>query len=101
MNEELFRKLMEVFGHLIDEEDSEIVDFAEIDDPDLEHIITVHSDDDGQLVFSLFEPEEWEMIEGIAEVAGKEVEVIIKELEQENLVKKLVVNPKDYPNLGQ
>lgn len=34
------------FGHLIEDDDSEIVSFAELDDPDLEHIITVHPDKD-------------------------------------------------------
>lgn len=97
MNEELFKKLMKMFGHLIDESESEIVDFAEMDDPDLEHVITVHPTKDGKLIFSLFQPEEWQMIESVAEIAGKKVEQVVSELEQENLVKKIVVDPKDYP----
>jgi hypothetical protein len=71
MNEEMFKKLMELFGHLIDNDDSEIVDFAELTDEDLEHVVTVHPDKDGNLVFSLFEPEQWMMIEGIAEMTRK------------------------------
>jgi len=62
---------MELFGHLVEDDDSEIVDFAELNDPDLEHVITVHPDKDGNLVFSLFEPEQWQMIEGISEMTRK------------------------------
>lgn len=62
---------MELFGHLIDEDDSEIVEFAELTDEDLEHVVTVHPDKDGNLVFSLFEPEQWQMIEGIAQMTRK------------------------------
>ena len=71
MNEEVFKKLMELFGHLIDEDDSEIVDFAELTDAELEHVITVHPDKDGNLVFSMFEPEQWQMIEGISQMTRK------------------------------
>jgi hypothetical protein len=42
-----------------------------LNDPDLEHVITVHPDKDGNLVFSLFEPEQWQMIEGISEMTRK------------------------------
>lgn len=72
MNEELFKKLMEMFGHMLqDDEDSEIVEFAELDDPSLEHVITVHPNKDGYLIFSMFEPKQWEMIEGISEMTRK------------------------------
>ena len=71
MNEEVFKKLMELFGQMINEDDSEIVEFAELSDEDLEHVVTVHPDKDGNLVFSLFEPEQWQMIEGIAEMTRK------------------------------
>ena len=62
---------MELFGQMINEDDSEIVEFAELSDEDLEHVVTVHPDKDGNLVFSLFEPEQWQMIEGIAEMTRK------------------------------
>lgn len=85
------------FGHLVQDDESEIVDFAELDDPDLEHVITVHPNKEGMLIFSLFEPDQWSMIEGIAEVTGKQVSDIVADLEEENLIKKLVLDPKNYP----
>jgi len=71
MNEELFKKLMEMFGHMLEDNNSEIVDFAELDDPALEHVITVHPNKDGHLIFSMFEPDQWKMIEGISEMTRK------------------------------
>ena len=50
------------------------------------------------MIFSLFEPDQWSMIEGIAEVTGKEVSDIVADLEEENLVKKLILDPKNYPD---
>lgn len=98
MNDELYRKIMNLFSHLIDNEKSEIVNFAELTDPDLEKVITVHPNEDGNLVLMMFDPEQWQMIENICQMTGKEESEVLLGIDEENLVKKLIIDPKNYPD---
>lgn len=98
MNEELYKKIMNLFSHLIDDKESEIVSFAELSDPDLEKVITVHPDENGNLVIMMFDPEQWQMVENICQMTGKDESEVLSGIDQENLVKKIIINPKDYPD---
>lgn len=50
------------------------------DEQNAEKMITGHFSDDGQIVFSVFSMEEWEMIKEMSIIVDKEIEDIIKDL---------------------
>lgn len=97
MSEESYKKLMDLFSRMIKRQRSEIVEFAELDDPDLERVITVHPDDQGNLVMCSFTPQQWQMVQDVCLMTGKQEAEVLHGLEEENLIKKLVIDPKKYP----
>jgi len=97
MGEESYKKLMNLFSRMIKEQRSEIVEFAELNDPDLQKVITVHPNDEGNLVICVFAPQQWQMIQDVCLMTGKQEAEVVSGIEKENLVKKIILDPKKYP----
>jgi len=62
-----------------------------------ERIITVHYDSDGMIIFSIFSPEEWSMINDISELSGSDIEDIVREVAQDNNVATITIDPTEFP----
>lgn len=60
-----------------------------------EQIVTVQTDSDGYMVFSVFTPEQWEMAVHIAEVAEKDIQTVVTELSQDGDITTITIDPKD------
>ena len=97
MGEESYKKLMNLFSRMIKEQRSEIVEFAELNDQDLQKVITVHPNDEGNLVICVFAPQQWQMIQDVCLMTGKQEAEVVSGIEKENLVKKIILDPKKYP----
>jgi len=65
MGKDSYKRLMDIFARMIKNQRSEIVNFADINDPDLEKVITVHPNEQGNLVISVFSPEQWMMVQDV------------------------------------
>jgi hypothetical protein len=97
MGEESYKKLMNLFSRMIKEQRSEIVEFAELNDPDLQKVITVHPNDEGNLVICVFTLQQWQMIQDVCLMTGKQEAEVVSGIEKENLVRKIILDPKKYP----
>jgi len=77
-------------------DNSRICSFAVGESEELAKIITIHIDEKGNLVFSVFQPEEWEMIVGMCEITGKNIGQFIAEIQQDNKSRAFIMDPKDF-----
>ncbi len=100
MNEHIFRKILSFFMTSKDPHYDEfgISSFAVGETEELEKVVTIHSDANGNLIFSAFEPEEWEMMNGMCEITGRDIGELIEEIEADNASRILVVDPTEFPD---
>ena len=100
MNERLFRKILSFFMTSKNPQYDEhgFSSFAVGESEELEKIVTIHADEKGYLIFSAFEPEEWEMMNGMCEITGRDIGELIEDIEADNNTRILVVDPTDYPD---
>mgnify|MGYP003347072867 CR=1 FL=1 len=61
-----------------------------------ERVITVHANDDGMMVFSIFTPEQWSMVTDIAEISEREIEDVLREIAEEDNIASIVVDPREF-----
>lgn len=64
-----------------------------------ELVATFHTRDDGMIVVSMFDVDQWSLIDDMSAFLGKPTEEIIKELDPSS-PNILVVRPEDLPNIG-
>lgn len=94
---DLFRRILEFFSSSIRKEDRGMVKFIhQMDDSGDERIITVHADQDGFMIFSIFTPDEWAMVTDVCDITGRYVDDIIKEIAQENNITTITIDPRDF-----
>jgi hypothetical protein len=100
MNEHIFRKILSFFVTSKDPHYDEfgISSFAVGENEELEKVVTIHSDANGNLIFSAFEPEEWEMMNGICEITGRDINDLIEDIEADDTSRILVVDPREFPD---
>jgi hypothetical protein len=60
---------------------SNMMEFEYEDEDEKQSIITFHTDEEGNLVLSVFDTDQWSLIEDMSEFAEKPVEDIIRELD--------------------
>jgi hypothetical protein len=96
---DFFRKLFEFIASMGDDIFDEQVYMLDNDGAEEDaSVVTVHPDDTGNLVFSVFTLDEWEMIDDISELTGKDKFDIIQGLAEEDTIKTWVLDPKEFPN---
>jgi len=61
-----------------------------------ERVITVHANEDGMMVFSIFTPEQWSMITDIAEFSERNIEDVLREIAEEDDIASIVVDPREF-----
>ena len=61
-----------------------------------QRVITVHANDDGMLVFSIFTPEQWSMVNDIAELSERDIEEVLREIVEQDDIASIVVDPKEF-----
>lgn len=61
-----------------------------------ERVITVHANDDGMMVFSIFTPEQWSMVSDIAELSERDIEDVLREIAEEDDIASIVIDPREF-----
>lgn len=61
-------------------------------------ILTVHSNDEGNVVFNTFSVEQWEMMDDIAELTQKDKFTIIEDLCRDGEIESWIVDPATFPD---
>lgn len=59
----------------------QMMEFEFESDDSSESFITFHTDSDGNLVMSVFDSDQWSLIQDMGEFANKDVEQIVRELD--------------------
>jgi hypothetical protein len=97
MNDDRIQELFYFFiqSAMSDEENCGMLSFDH-EGEEQQKIITVYSNDDGMLVFNVFEPEEWEMINGMCEFTDTAIEDYVSDLSDQNLTRKMIIDPKNF-----
>jgi hypothetical protein len=67
---------------------------------DNELVATFHTRDDGMVVVSMFDIDQWSLISDMAAFMGKSTEDIIEELDPSS-PNIMVMKPEDLPNFGE
>jgi hypothetical protein len=65
------------------------------DDDSSECIITVHTDETGYLIFSIFSPDEWAMIVDVCELTSRNIEDVVREISDDENITNIAIDPKD------
>lgn len=78
-------------------DDEEIWKFNhELSSDGLERIVTVHPTEEGFIVFSLFNTDEWDMLHNICEISEKTIDEVVVELAQEGESSTIVIDPRQF-----
>lgn len=62
-----------------------------------ERIITVHFDEDGMIIFSIFDTDQWSMILDICELSGSDIQDVVRDISEDNNIATITVDPKEFP----
>lgn len=91
---DFIKRILEAF---LQKQDDEVFSFLhQMEEEVTEKIVTVHSDPNGYIVFSIFTPEQWSMINDICELTDRDIEDVIKEISEEESIATITVDPKDF-----
>jgi len=60
-----------------------------------ECIVTVHTDETGYLIFSIFSPDEWAMIVDICELTSRNIEDVVREISDDENITNIAIDPRD------
>jgi hypothetical protein len=61
-----------------------------------EMIVTIHTKEDGKIVFNLFDKDEWAMVEDICQLTEQMPSEVVPSLDLDNNTRTIVIDPKDY-----
>lgn len=60
-----------------------------------ECIVTVHADETGYLIFSIFSPDEWAMIVDVCELTSRNIEDVVREISDDENITNIAIDPRD------
>lgn len=80
-----------------EEEDGLIKFVYQMEEDFSERIITVHFDEDGMIIFSIFDTDQWSMISDICELSGANVQDVVRDISEDNNIATIIVDPKEIP----
>lgn len=63
-----------------------------------QNMVTMYADSYGNLIFNVFSIDQWNMIDDIVELTGKERFEIIQGLSEDDSIKTWTIDPKEFPN---
>jgi hypothetical protein len=63
-----------------------------------EFVVTVHADETGYLIFSIFSPDEWAMIVDICELTSRDIEDVVREISDDENITNIAIDPRDIDN---
>lgn len=90
------RRILEMFENKSEVQAQELYSFFyELKNNHQEYIITVHALENGCIVFCVVSPEQWSMITDICELTGKDIELVVRELSENNEITSVVVDARD------
>lgn len=91
------RRILQFFTECVRHEDGDMISFLHhMEDDDSSRIVTLHADPNGFLIFTVFTPEEWDMVKDVSEITGSYVEDLVKDIAQENSVVQITIDPKEF-----
>lgn len=67
-----------------------------MDDDQSERVITVHADQYGYIVMTIFSPQEWDMVLDVVSLTDTNIEDVVKEIAEDNNVATITLDPKDF-----
>lgn len=97
---DFFKRLFELIIYSKDngEEIDKQIFLFEDEDTDKESVISFYPDKNGNIVFTLFNTEQWDMINDISELTYRDKFAIIEEMVSSKEIEAWVVDPTEYPN---
>ena len=97
---DFFKRLFELIANSKKdgEQISKQIFLFEDEDVEKENIISFYPNGAGNLVFTLFNVDQWDMINDISELTNKDKFAIIKEMVVSKEIESWVVDPKEFPN---
>jgi hypothetical protein len=60
-----------------------------------EFVVTVHTDETGYLIFSIFSPDEWAMIVDVCELTSRNIEDVVREISDDENITNIAIDPRD------
>lgn len=97
---DFFKRLFEliVYSREDGKEISKQIFLFEDEDTEKESIISFYPDGRGNLVFTLFNVEQWDMINDISELTHRDKFAIIEEMVTSKEIESWVIDPREFPN---
>ncbi len=97
---DFFKRLFEliIYNKEDGEELSKQVFLFEDEDTEKESIISFYPDKKGNIVFTLFNTEQWDMINDICELTNRDRFSIIEDMVSSKEIESWVINPDEFPN---
>jgi hypothetical protein len=93
-----FREILnEILKNIQDSKGGALFEYESTSHHDL--VATFHTRDDGMVVVSMFDVDQWSLISDMSAFLGKPTEEIVKELDPSS-PNIMVLKPEDLPNLG-
>ena len=95
-----FRELLnEILQNIQTNKGESMVEYSYESSSHTDLIATFHTRDDGMVVVSMFDVDQWSLLSDMAAFMGKTTEDIIEELDPSS-PNIMVMKPEDLPNLG-
>lgn len=89
--------IKKILGYLKKRQEHDgLISFEHETDYAEQRVITVHTNDDGMVVMTVFTLEEFEMLKNIVELTGSDPYDIIVDLVKENNITTIVFDPKEF-----
>jgi len=94
---EFIRRILEFFSGSAMKRNGDMINFVyELEDDHSQRVVTIHADPNGFMIFTIFTPEEWQMIENISELSERNVEDVVREVIQDNSLTTITIDPTEF-----
>jgi len=98
MDYDFVKRILDLVEQNLDQVDpDDILRFThEFSIDNTERVITVHPTQDGYIVFSVFNEDEWIIVNNICEISEKPLDQVIYELAQEGESSTVIIDPRQF-----
>jgi hypothetical protein len=95
---DIFKKLMDILGGMSfeDQGTQELATFIRsVSDNEQDKIVTMATTESGEIVLSVFTPDQWDMANHIAEVSDKTIPEVVYELSVDGDIATFTIDPRE------
>jgi len=98
MDYDFVKRILDLVEKNLDKVDpNDVLRFThEFSNDQMERIITVHPTPEGYIVFSVFNEDEWTIVNNICEISEKSIDEVIFELAEEGESSTVVIDPRQF-----